>query len=189
MAKVSLEADCNGRPLTTVDAAARHTSGPGVGDGLVSGARDVTWRTDLFGPGANARRGNLNRKRGDACRGGGLQETTGVGVGRAKRGSSSCVSWAPALNPCEGSTLKVGYRAASHLSARSSDSGRGQGERSLLSLLRLIHVSKTREVYLRVQSRRSIFLLSRVFQSDRFKAKFSDFLWRSNCLSSTIFSK
>jgi len=84
VAKVSLEADCDGRPLT-VDAAARHTSGPGVGDGLVSGARDVTWRTDLFGPGANARRGNLNRKRGDARRGGGLQETTGVGVGRAKR--------------------------------------------------------------------------------------------------------
>ena len=47
MAKVSPEADCDGRPLT-VDAAARHTSGPGVGDGLVSGARDKTWRTDLF---------------------------------------------------------------------------------------------------------------------------------------------
>ena len=33
----------------------------------------------------------------------------------------------------------------------------------------------------------AIFLLGRVFQSDRFKAKFSDFFLRSNCLSSRIF--
>lgn len=45
----------------------------------------------LSGPGANARRGNLNEKKGDACRGGGLQETTGVGVGLGSSEARACV--------------------------------------------------------------------------------------------------
>jgi hypothetical protein len=76
-----LEANYDGRPLT-VDAASRHTPrslGPGVGDGLVSGARDVTWRTGLFGPGANARGGNL-KKGGTRVAGAGCRRRRGWGL-------------------------------------------------------------------------------------------------------------